>query len=256
MSLAATSPPSAGLGGAGKMIHLRVLATLGVELPKEAKILDFGCGAGKTVNALRALGFVNASGYDVVEGRHREGVDWEHIKEGTVLNLQLPYEDDTFDLVISDQVFEHVQDQVSVFRELHRITKPGGHGLHLIPTRYVPIEGHLLVPFGGVFQHRWLYKLWAVLGIRTRNQEGLTADEIADDNAFFAIEATRYVPSSCYRVIWKRLGFEHKFAEQEFFDGHVRPSARRIGKLGAPAAWLYRTFRGRVVYLRKAVPTA
>jgi len=37
-------------------IHLRVLSTLGVDLPETAKILDFGCGAGGTVRALRARG--------------------------------------------------------------------------------------------------------------------------------------------------------------------------------------------------------
>jgi ubiquinone/menaquinone biosynthesis C-methylase UbiE len=42
--------------------------------------------------------------------------------------FETPYEDKTFDLVTSDQVFEHVQDQVRVFQELWRITKPGGHG--------------------------------------------------------------------------------------------------------------------------------
>ena len=43
--------------------------------------------------------------------------------------------------MISDQVFEHVQDQVRAFEELLRITRPGGHGLHIIPARYAPIRG-------------------------------------------------------------------------------------------------------------------
>ncbi|WP_445166916.1 class I SAM-dependent methyltransferase [Mycolicibacterium sp. Dal123E01] len=252
MSSSAIEPLST-VSGHEHIIPLRLLATLGVGLPRTAKILDFGCGAGATVNALRALGYVNACGYDVVQGRHNSGVDQEHIKVGTVLNLRLPYDDNTFDLVISDQVFEHVQDQVRVFEELHRITAPGGYGLHLIPSRYRPLEGHILVPFGGAFQHRWLYKLWAVLGIRTRHQKDLSANEAADSNAYFAIEATRYVPTSCYRVIWTKLGFEYRFAEQEFFDGHGRSSMRRIGRLGKVAPWLYRTFRTRVVYLRKPV---
>jgi SAM-dependent methyltransferase len=246
----AMKPPRATVG-ADRIAHLRALRTLGVDLPKTANILDFGCGAGDTVNALRALGYDNASGYDVIQTRHPSATEREYIKEGTVVNLVLPYEDDTFDLVISNQVFEHVHDQVRVFQELHRITKPGGHGLHIIPARYCPIEGHLLVPFGGVFQHRWMYKFWALLGIRNRYQHGLSADEVADDNAYFAIEATRYVPNSCYAVLWKRVGFEYRFAEREFFDGHVRPSMRRVGKLGRTAAWLYRTFRTRVVYMRK-----
>jgi SAM-dependent methyltransferase len=250
MLTAAVQTLSAG-SGHERILELSVLTTLGVDLPKTARILDFGCGKGNTLRALHRLGYINAEGYDVMDYRAGLGAARDHVTLGTLLDLRLPYEDNTFDLVISDQVFEHVQDQVRIFEELYRITKPGGHGMHIIPARYAPIEGHIFVPFGGVFQHRWWYKLWALLGVRNEYQKGLSADETADHNAFFATEATRYVPTSCYRVVWRTIGFEYRFAEQEFFDGHVRSSMRMIGKLGQPVVWLYRTFRSRVVYMRK-----
>jgi SAM-dependent methyltransferase len=234
-----------------RIIELAVLTTLGVEIPRTARILDFGCGAGNTVRALRRLGYVNAEGYDVQDGRTLAGPDRDHITMGTLYDLRLPFEDDTFDLVISDQVFEHVQDQARAFQELFRVTKPGGHGMHIIPARYAPIEGHIYVPFGGVLQHRWWYKLWALLGIRNEYQTGLSVEETADHNALFVTDATRYVTTSCYRVLWRETGFDYRFAEQEFFDGHERPSMRTIGRLGRPAMWLYRTFRSRVVHLHK-----
>jgi SAM-dependent methyltransferase len=230
---------------------LVILTALGIELPKTAKILDFGCGAGRTLRSLRALGYVNTFGYDVGDGRSLLEAERDNISVGTLLNLRLPYEDDTFDLVTSDQVFEHVQDQARVFQELLRITKPGGHGLHVIPARYMPIEGHIKVPFGGVLQHRWWYKLWASLGIRNQYQAGLSADETADHNAYFVTDATRYIATSCYRVMWREIGFEYRFAEQEFFDTHTRASMRMLGRLGRPAMSLYRIFRSRIVHLRK-----
>jgi SAM-dependent methyltransferase len=240
-----------------RCVQLTVLRALGIDLPKTARILDFGCGFGRTLRVLRAHGYVNTFGYDVEDtraGRSRSvhGFDrGDNVSVGSLLDLRLPYEDDTFDLVTSDQVFEHVQDQGRVFQELLRITKPGGHGLHIIPARYMPMEGHIYVPFGGVLQHRWWYKLWASLGIRNEHQAGLSADEIADDNAHFMTDATRYISTSCYRVMWKRIGFECRFAEQAFFDSHPRRSMRMIGTLGSPAMALYRTFRSRVVHLRK-----
>jgi SAM-dependent methyltransferase len=234
-----------------RVLELAVLSEMGIDVPKTARILDFGCGAGNTLRALRRKGYVNASGYDVSDGRTLLVDDREHIVSGSLFDLRVPFEDDTFDLVISDQVFEHVQDQARAFSEIYRITKPGGIGLHIIPARYAPIEGHIYVPFGGVLQHRWWYKLWASLGIRNEHQKGLSADETADHNTFFAVEATRYVPTSCYRVMWREYGFEYRFAEQEFFDGHARPSMRRLGKLGTPLTTLYRTFRSRIVYLEK-----
>jgi SAM-dependent methyltransferase len=234
-----------------RVIELDVLKALGIDLPKTARILDFGCGAGRTIKAMRASGYTNTYGYDVGDGRTLLGVDRDRISVGSLLDLRLPYEDDTFDLVTSDQVFEHVQDQVRVFQELYRITKPGGHGMHVIPARYMPIEGHIFVPFGGVIQHRWWYKLWALLGIRNKHQRGLSADETADHNAYFVTDATRYIATSCYRVMWKQIGWEYRFAEQQFFDSHQRSSMRMIGKLGWPAMVLYRTFRSRIVHLRK-----
>jgi SAM-dependent methyltransferase len=233
------------------VLELRVLRGLNVDLPKSARILDFGCGAGKTMKSLRALGYANTCGYDVGDGRTLLSATREGVSVGSLLDLRLPYEDNTFDLVISDQVFEHVQDQVRVFKELLRITKPGGYGLHVIPARYMPIEGHIFVPFGGVIQHRWWYKLWALLGVRNKWTAGMSADETADHNAYFVTDATRYVATSCYRVMWKAIGFEYRFAEQEFFDTHPRASMRMIGKLGWPAMCLYRTFRSRIVCLRK-----
>jgi SAM-dependent methyltransferase len=109
-----TESPESG----NERIYLAVLSTLGVDLPETAKILDFGCGAGRIVRALRARGFVNVYGYDVGDGRTLVGAERDHIKVGSLLDLRLPYEDNTFDLVISDQVFEHVQDQVRAFEEL------------------------------------------------------------------------------------------------------------------------------------------
>jgi SAM-dependent methyltransferase len=231
MSTAAldTIPPTS---HSPRLIELTVLNALGVELPKTAKILDFGCGAGRTIRAFRALGYANTHGYDVGDGRSLLGMERENVSVGSLLDLKLPYEE-------------------RVFQELWRITKPGGHGLHVIPARYMPIEGHIFVPFGGVIQHRWWYKLWALLGIRNKHQIGLTPDEVADHNAFFVTDATRYVATSCYRVMWKQIGFQYRFAEQEFFDTHTRASMRAIGRLGWPAMCLYRTFRSRVVHLYK-----
>ncbi len=229
----------------------RIFDRLGVVVSKEARILDFGCGAGDFVKLLREAGYVNAEGYDVTDGPsllgHRRA---DYITTGTLLDLKLPFEDAQFDVVLSDQVCEHIKDQVRVFSELHRITKSGGHHLHLFPARYRPIEGHILVPFGGFIVHRWWYKLWALLGIRNQYQKGLSADETADRNAFFAVEALNYVPNSCYRVMWKKLGFSYRFVEREFFQSHGRQVMRFLGKIwGIPA--LYRTVQSRLVYLSR-----
>ncbi|NNE66543.1 MAG: methyltransferase domain-containing protein [Pyrinomonadaceae bacterium] len=37
-----------------------------------------------------------------------------------------PFEDDEFDMVVSNHVVEHVPDVIGFIEELHRVTKPGG----------------------------------------------------------------------------------------------------------------------------------
>jgi hypothetical protein len=145
-------------------------------------------------------------------------------------------------------------DQVTVFRELHRVTKPGGIGLHVIPARYSPVELHMFIPFGSVFAHRWWYKLWAVMGIRNEYQKGISADEAADRNAFYSVQALNYVPTSFYKVVWKKLGFDYRFVHQAFFDSHQRSTVRAVGKLNRVfpiVGMVYCLVRARLVHLTK-----
>jgi SAM-dependent methyltransferase len=233
-----------------------ILEKLGVKLTSNSSILDFGCGAGGTVYSLLDLGYTNVVGYDVRD--YLELRDPSDRSRFCIIDFEqggrLPFEDNSFDLIISEEVFEHVMDQVNVLRELHRIMRPGGHALHFFPARYCLIEPHIYVPLGGILAHRWWYKLWALLGIRNQFQQGLSADETADRNAFYFVEGLNYIPNSCYEVVWDRLNYEWKWIDQECADASESRSLRVIGKLMRilpPIGWLSRTFRSRHVYLRK-----
>lgn len=59
------------------------------------------------------------------------------LDEGKVLDgPTLPYPDGTFDLVVSDNVLEHLEDPVQVFSEVARVLKPGGRFLSKTPNRW------------------------------------------------------------------------------------------------------------------------
>ena len=47
---------------------------------------------------------------------------------------RLPFPDDTFDCVVTSEVLEHIQDDVSAIAELHRVLKPGGSLAVTVPT--------------------------------------------------------------------------------------------------------------------------
>ncbi|MGB0971451.1 MAG: class I SAM-dependent methyltransferase [Mycobacterium sp.] len=110
------------------------------------RVLDVGCGRGDTVAWLVEQGF-DAFGIDVrqeyvANGRAYLGPDRLSVLEGTAY----PYPDDYFDIVISDEVFEHVADLDELAREVARTTKPGGVGLHVFPAKWTLIEPHLGAP--------------------------------------------------------------------------------------------------------------
>lgn len=47
--------------------------------------------------------------------------------------LDLPFEDDSFDIILCNHVLEHIEDDTKAISELYRVLKPGGMGIFQIP---------------------------------------------------------------------------------------------------------------------------
>ncbi|RMG30515.1 MAG: class I SAM-dependent methyltransferase [Bacteroidetes bacterium] len=104
-------------------IHKRFLAHfLAKEARKDLKILDVGAGHGAFSKTLHEMGYeVHACDlfpeifyYDQIECRKAD------------LTQPLPYEDNSFDVLIAIEVMEHILDHEVFFAEARRILKPGG----------------------------------------------------------------------------------------------------------------------------------
>src|SRR6266516_3948883 len=107
-----------------------------------AKVLDFGCGAGQIVKLMRNIG-VSAFGREAFYGGGANPIPDElsgfiFTKRGTVI----PFPSCTFDVVINNQVTEHVQDMEAALFAIHRVLKPGGTLLNLFPDKSIWREGH------------------------------------------------------------------------------------------------------------------
>jgi ubiquinone/menaquinone biosynthesis C-methylase UbiE len=102
-------------------------------------VLDAGCGGGRYSVAWRLLGAGPVTGLDIspinVEDANRRiklsEIDRVSFKQGDV--LELPFDDDLFDIVFSNGVLHHTTDWQTGVNELVRVLKPGGLGwLYLI----------------------------------------------------------------------------------------------------------------------------
>ncbi|HEX3251481.1 MAG TPA: methyltransferase domain-containing protein [Pyrinomonadaceae bacterium] len=96
------------------------------------RILDVGCGTGANLKMLAGLG--RAEGVDIspqaVEFCRERGLD--SVKLGAV--EELPYENDSFDLVTALDVIEHLDDDVAGLREMRRVLRPEGRLLLFVPA--------------------------------------------------------------------------------------------------------------------------
>jgi SAM-dependent methyltransferase len=116
----------------------RAIARL--RLPAHAHILDAGCGSGRNMVELARLGTVTGvelSGTSVQLARERDAGE---VVEGSVMDM--PFDDANFDLTVSLDVIEHLEDDIGALRELRRVTKPGGALLVTVPAYQWLWSGH------------------------------------------------------------------------------------------------------------------
>jgi len=91
------------------------------------RVLDLGCGAGTTTGEL----FGDDERFDVVGADVSEKALRAYVRNtgsgGVRLDAQrLPFAPAVFDMVVSDDVIEHLVDTDSYAREIHRVLAPGG----------------------------------------------------------------------------------------------------------------------------------
>jgi len=111
-------------------------------------LLEVGVGSGGIAYYFANIseGQYEVTAVDLVDSRCIfDGYDF-HLVDGT----SLPFENETFDVVISNHVIEHVGDccaQISHLNELGRILKKTGVGYLAVPNRWMLIEPHYKLVF-------------------------------------------------------------------------------------------------------------
>lgn len=111
-----------------------------VDLKNKKKILDVGCGTGAVTLDIAQLTKGHVTGIDIdtekLEEARRVLSTIPNIKlmEADVLNL--PFEDETFDLVLFNIVLIYIKDQQKALNEMARVTQKGGYVMATMEPDY------------------------------------------------------------------------------------------------------------------------
>lgn len=104
------------------------------------RVLENGCGVGMYVEHLRPhAGIVIGLEFDLARAGQARSVSENILGAASEF---LPFPAKSFNLVLSHEVLEHVQDDRAAVEEMVRTLKPGGRMVIFVPNRGYPFETH------------------------------------------------------------------------------------------------------------------
>jgi len=216
------------LSPVSSVTHAHLAYVLAAELPSSSasshapRILDAGCGSGQLLLALHrhlpALlgGAVELAGFDVSDARVQKNDFFAGTRRlldeeapdrnwGEALALidtksAWPYDEESIDAVVTNQVLEHVSDLDSFMSQLSRVLRPGGVSVNLFPVRSLFVEGHVGAPLAHRIAsddvRRGYLTVFARLGLShlgpMRREQGQTFRDFGETRAEYVATQTSY----------------------------------------------------------------
>ena len=103
-------------------------------------VLNVGAGIGDDLRILKRYGLITV--VDIDEKALDIIPEAACVEKRVADVLDLPYADESFDVVTCFDVFEHVQDDERAFHEVHRVLKRGGLLIFTVPAFQVLFSSH------------------------------------------------------------------------------------------------------------------
>lgn len=133
-------------------IHRAITGVLGeVRAVREGQplsLLDVGCWDGETTAAYRRVLGGPASGVEVYAEQAARAEALGISVVGADLEVSpLPWPDATFDVVVVNQVFEHLKNVWLPMAEVARVLRPGGHLVFSVPN-LASLHNRVMLAFG------------------------------------------------------------------------------------------------------------
>ena len=134
------------------------------------RVLDIGCGYGFRTVGLATRGAAFVAGIDLDQERIAEAKQYAHQMGITTIAFQvmnaesLEYENNSFDVVLADEMMHHADNLPAVISEMYRVTRPGGATVISDHNKWsLPSELVRFIYFGNnrarVFSARQVYNL-------------------------------------------------------------------------------------------------
>lgn len=147
---------------------------------RQVRILDVGCGTGMMLLEMASLGHVEGvdASDEALRFCHRRGITT--VQKANVLDL--PFADESFDLLTGVDILEHVDDDLGALREWGRVLRPGGRLFLFVPA------------------HRWLWSLQDEISGHRRRYTARSLRRVVE-RAGYNVERQSYVSTYLFPLI-------------------------------------------------------
>jgi len=120
-------------GISGEPIYRTVLAFL-KEMKSDCDLLEFGAGTGSLLRQICESGFRgNITAADIQPCPEQLPIQVSWIQSD--LNYPIDVPDNSFDLIVSTEVIEHLENPRAIFREFYRMLRPSGQLIVTTPNQ-------------------------------------------------------------------------------------------------------------------------
>ncbi len=157
-----------------------------------------------------------------------------------------PCEDDSITFSFSSSVLEHVINIKQFASENYRILKKGCYSMHYLPSKYVILEPHVGIPFGGIFVNCSYFIFMCKLGLcfKKYRNEGKEA-------YIYMKKYTNYFSKKKLKKFFRESGFKYIGEFSKFIPFFLGPKYAKWISFSPFLIYLFSIFRSHIIIFKK-----